>query len=223
MKKTKFILLFLIIPFFFQFLFSCSSEDYNLGTIRGSKNIITFERQLSNFNKISIKGDIYVNVKQGARQEVFIHVNENLKNILQTNVRNNTLLISLKEGSYTNALFELEIELPFLQELHAKDDANGSIEFDVNQLKLNLSDSSLFKLLGNSEALTIELKDDSSIDAFSFATKTLNVNISDDSDLNITCHGELKGSVNDDSILRYRGNPIIKITTSDESLVINAN
>jgi hypothetical protein len=48
-------------------------------------------------------------------------------------------------------------------------------------------------------------------------------NVQDDSELSITCNSELNGSVSDDSILRYKGSPVINATTSDGGEIIDAN
>jgi hypothetical protein len=113
--------------------------------------------------------------------------------------------------------------MPFLQEFQMNDDTQGKIDFVLDQLDIKINDSAQLELIGSSESLNINLGDDSRIDGFLFATTSLGANVQDDSELSITCNSELNGSVSDDSILRYKGSPVINATTSDGGEIIDAN
>jgi len=198
---------------------SCSKDDDDsiLGSITGSNNTVTISRELPAFNKIHIEGDLIINIQQDSTQEVAINVNYNLQDIIITNVDNNTLFVSLRNGSYKNTTFELNIQMPFLQEFQMNDDTQGKIDFVL------INNSAQLELIGSSESLNINLGDDSRIDGFLFATKSLGANLQDDSELSISCNSELNGSVSDESILRYKGSPVINATTSVSGEIINAN
>jgi len=204
---------------------SCSKDDDDsiLGSITGSNNTVTISRELPAFNKIHIEGDLTINIQQDSTQEVAINVNYNLQDIIITNVDNNTLFVSLRNGSYKNTTFELNIQMPFLQEFQMNDDTQGKIDFVLDQLDIKINNSAQLELIGSSESLNINLGDDSRIDGFLFATKSLGANLQDDSELSITCNSELNGSVSDESILRYKGSPVINATTSVSGEIINAN
>jgi len=204
---------------------SCSKDDDDsiLGSITGSNNTVTISRELPAFNKIHIEGDLTINIQQDSTQEVAINVNDNLQDIIITNVDNNTLFVSLRNGSYKNTTFELNIQMPFLQEFQMNDDTQGKIDFVLDQLDIKINNSSQLELIGSSESLNINLGDDSRIDGFLFATKSLGANLQDDSELSISCNSELNGSVSDESILRYKGSPVINATTSVSGEIINAN
>ena len=223
MKKSISKSLFLITVILYQTLSSCSSDDSILGSITGSNNIVTISRELPAFNKIHIEGDLTINIQQDSTQEVAINVNDNLQDVIITNVDNNTLFVSLRNGSYKNTTFELNIQMPFLQEFQMNDDTQGKIDFVLDQLDIKINDSAQLELIGSSESLNINLGDDSRIDGFLFATASLGANVQDDSELSITCNSELNGSVSDESILRYKGSPVINATTSVSGEIINAN
>tara|TARA_B100000809_G_scaffold163756_1_gene161113 strand:- start:73 stop:738 length:666 start_codon:yes stop_codon:yes gene_type:complete len=221
MKKAISKSLLLITVILYQTLSSCSSDDSILGSITGSNNIVTLSRELPSFSKIHAEGDLTINVKQSSIQEVII--NENLQDVIITTIDNNTLFVSLRNGSYNNSTFELNIQMPFLQEFQMNDDTQGKIDFVLDQLDIKINDSAQLELIGSSESLNINLGDDSRIDGFLFATTSLGANVQDDSELSITCNSELNGSVSDDSILRYKGSPVINATTSDDGEIINSN
>ncbi len=220
MKTIKYSTLILIL-----IISSCSKDDDDsiLGSITGSNNTVTISRELPAFNKIHIEGDLIINIQQDSTQEVAINVNYNLQDIIITNVDNNTLFVSLRNGSYKNTTFELNIQMPFLQEFQMNDDTQGKIDFVLDQLDIKINNSAQLELIGSSESLNINLGDDSRIDGFLFATKSLGANLQDDSELSITCNSELNGSVSDESILRYKGSPVINATTSVSGEIINAN
>ena len=220
MKTIKYSTLILIL-----IISSCSKDDDDsiLGSITGSNNTVTISRELPAFNKIHIEGDLTINIQQDSTQEVAINVNDNLQDIIITNVDNNTLFVSLRNGSYKNTTFELNIQMPFLQEFQMNDDTQGKIDFVLDQLDIKINNSSQLELIGSSESLNINLGDDSRIDGFLFATKSLGANLQDDSELSISCNSELNGSVSDESILRYKGSPVINATTSVSGEIINAN
>ena len=220
MKTIKYSTLILIL-----IISSCSKDDDDsiLGSITGSNNTVTISRELPAFNKIHIEGDLTINIQQDSTQEVAINVNYNLQDIIITNVDNNTLFVSLRNGSYKNTTFELNIQMPFLQEFQMNDDTQGKIDFVLDQLDIKINNSAQLELIGSSESLNINLGDDSRIDGFLFATKSLGANLQDDSELSITCNSELNGSVSDESILRYKGSPVINATTSVSGEIINAN
>ena len=220
MKTIKYSTLILIL-----IISSCSKDDDDsiLGSITGSNNTVTISRELPAFNKIHIEGDLTINIQQDSTQEVAINVNYNLQDIIITNVDNNTLFVSLRNGSYKNTTFELNIQMPFLQEFQMNDDTQGKIDFVLDQLDIKINNSAQLELIGSSESLNINLGDDSRIDGFLFATKSLGANLQDDSELSISCNSELNGSVSDESILRYKGSPVINATTSVSGEIINAN
>lgn len=220
MKTIKYSTLILIL-----IISSCSKDDDDsiLGSITGSNNTVTISRELPAFNKIHIEGDLIINIQQDSTQEVAINVNYNLQDIIITNVDNNTLFVSLRNGSYKNTTFELNIQMPFLQEFQMNDDTQGKIDFVLDQLDIKINNSAQLELIGSSESLNINLGDDSRIDGFLFATKSLGANLQDDSELSISCNSELNGSVSDESILRYKGSPVINATTSVSGEIINAN
>src|SRR5689334_8391602 len=71
---------------------------------RGSGNIITETRQVSNFHSIDISYPAQVLVKQGSQESLQIEADDNFLPGLQTQVRNNTLEIfyKTKDGKHVN-------------------------------------------------------------------------------------------------------------------------
>ncbi len=216
MNNKKSIFSFLLLTLIF--LNGCSKDDFT-----GSDNIITITRDLPEFTKIDVQTSLEVNVIQSNTQIVEIMVNDNLQSRITTNVSNNTLFISLKDGSYENDTFVVNIQLPNLERLQLNDDTRGSVNFTSNQFEFEVNGSSQLSLDGSSEILNTEINDDGKISAFSFATAVLNTRSRDASELEITCSNELNGTVYEASKVSYRGTPTINAQTSEDGQIINAN
>lgn len=201
------------------FLILGCSDD----TFEGSDNIITVTRELPAFTNIVAGNDMQINVVQKSTQIVEVIVNENLQSQLKTIVDNNTLILSLEAGSYDNATLTVNIEMPSLEFFELNDNTRGSVGFSARQLGLKVSGSSRLHLEGASEVLNTTLNNAGIINGFSFSTDTLNTNSGDASELEITCNSALDGTVNQASIVRYRGTPTVSAQISESGRVVAVN
>jgi len=200
-----------------------SSCDKDTESFEGSDNIIQKERDFSSFDKIIARDDLEINVIMSEIQKVEILVNDNLQEQLITRVDDNTLEILTADGSYTNARFKVNIEMPSLVSVQLNDNTAGVIDFITKDLLLEVDDSSILAIRGSSETLTTNINDDGELQAFSFTTGILNVNSGDASEIEITCNQEINGTVTDAAIVRYKGMPTVNVLTSDEGQIIDAN
>jgi len=201
-------------------LTGCSTID---DQYTGSDNIITLTRELPAFTKIEAESCLEVNITQNKTQVLEIMVNDNLQEQITTTVANNTLFISLRDGTYRNDNFVVNIQLPTLERLELNDDTNGKVDFTADQLEFDVNDSSELSLQGASKILNANIDDDGKISAYKFIAEIVNAKVNDDSEFLITCTKELNGTVDDSSEIRYKGMPIINAQTSDDGRIINAN
>ncbi|MDA9844191.1 DUF2807 domain-containing protein [Flavobacteriaceae bacterium] len=211
----------LTLAFLFSFcvLFtSCSKDDFD-----GSDTLITITRDLPDFTRVLAENDMEVEIVYGDTQTVEITVNDNLQNQLRTNVSNNTLRISLEDGSYDNAVFKTKIQIPNFERLQLNDNTRGKVDYSASQLEFEVKGSSVLDLQGSANVITTIIRDNGEINGFSFTTDVLNTTSRDASELTITCDDEINGTVQQASEVRYRGTPSINAQTSDAGQIINAN
>jgi hypothetical protein len=85
--------------------------------IRGSGNVVTEEREVSGFNKINMSGYGEVIITQGDEESLTIETDDNLMQYIQTEVRNNTLFLTITDktipdpsGSITYNLTVIDLE-----------------------------------------------------------------------------------------------------------------
>jgi len=197
---------------------SCSEEDFI-----GSDNIVNVVREVPSFSKIVVQDVVRVNVIQAAVQQVEVAVNDNLLNQLRTNVQDNTLIISMENGSYDNASFQVNIQLPDLDRLQLDDATKGTLNFNLDQLEIEVNGSSDLQLMGTAQNLIIRNNDAGDIRGFDFFTDVLNITARDASETEITCDQELNGSVRDAAAVRYKGNPTINANISDAGAITDRN
>ena len=123
-KKLPFLLLIIF--------FSCTAQD----KVKGSRNVKTEQYDLSGFHSIQAKGDLEIGILKGNRPMVEIEADDNLHDLIQTDVIDGVLYIKpIKEISRSKRL-ELrvtfsdtlksillagEVELSSLQDLYLND------------------------------------------------------------------------------------------------------
>lgn len=196
----------------------CKDQIFN-----GSEELVTVSKALPTFTKIIANDIVEVNVVQGETQSVGVIVNENLQSQIKTTVRDNTLSLSLKSGSYRGVTFIVNIQIPNLEKIELHGDTKGDVQFATNKLRIESHDAAELDLRGSSNELNASLKGAGSIEGFTFVTDILNVNSRGVSELNISVNSEINGSVEEGAIVRYLGNPIINASTSEGGRIVNAN
>jgi hypothetical protein len=69
-------------------------------TIEGSGNIITEERNVSGFDRVTLSGFGEVNIVQGATESLTVSTDDNIMPHVRTEVRNNTLILDLDDEGW---------------------------------------------------------------------------------------------------------------------------
>ncbi len=85
-------------PALIVFFFGQQVSGQIFGTV-GSKNVITQERQLPDFNSIRIKGTTDVVIRQGNKTAVVVKADDNLIENIITKVQGGDFLVITAEGS----------------------------------------------------------------------------------------------------------------------------
>lgn len=119
-----------------------------LRVIRGSGNVVTEARQVSNFDSVELSGSGEVIVTQSGSESLTIETDDNVMEYIKAEVENGTLKLGLVTGLSTGVNVQSTTRLVFY--LDVKDisslSVSGSGEIDSdkiesNQLKLSISGS----------------------------------------------------------------------------------
>ncbi len=111
--------------------------------IRGNRILEEQIRNLSGFNAITSVGSVDVFVRQGDAFSVVVRADGNLLNYIKTEVKNNTLVISVTKNIWRAKTLEVHITMKTLQKvvLSGSGDFYCKSPFSVQNLQLVLSGS----------------------------------------------------------------------------------
>lgn len=207
-----------------------SGCTYAFKGIRGDGNVVKQERSVSSFEGIDVGGAFKVFLTQGDTEKLVIEADQNLMDIIETEVRGGVLKIRTSED--IKDATELNIYLTFkdLKELDISGacdligenkfkladvdiDCSGasevSMKFSANNVNLDCSGASDIEFYGSAEKVDMDLSGASQIDAFDFEVGTYDLEVSGASSGKIYVTNELSVEVSGAASLKYKGDPRI--------------
>jgi hypothetical protein len=118
---SKLIITAFVVGIFVCFV-SCGKND----TIKGNGKLVTSEKTVSPFEKISCNGDVEVRYFVSENYRAVVTIDENLHKYTEVFTSNNTLNIKLKDGSYDFKKMSVDVYCPILTEIST----SGRISFE---------------------------------------------------------------------------------------------
>ena len=158
---------------------------------RGSGNVVSEAREVSNFHSIEVSYPAEVFVKQGSQESLEIEAEDNLLPKLQTQVRNGTLEIFYRRenGKHVNPTKTVKITI-VVKDLDEVDFTSAG-ELTIEKLKTDTLDVSLSGA-GNLELDEVQLKG-LGVNLSGAGSMTAS-GVADDLDLNISGFGDFEGA-----------------------------
>lgn len=154
-------------------------------SISGNGNVIEQQRQVKSFHGIHVGNGIDVYITQGDQEDLLLIADENLHDIIFTEVENGVLKISSKENIRKATSLKIELNYKYLDliKISSAGDVKGRNKLVTEDIDIRLSSAGDLEL--EIDAENINCKISSSGDAFlKGTTKTLNANLSSAGDLN---------------------------------------
>ncbi len=180
MKKAAF--LFVIVSLTVS---SCYIDGWNNG-ISGNGNVIEETRDVAGFTGVQVSAGIDVYLSQGSDFEVTVEADENLMEVILTELKGDMLVVRTDRTSIRSAKSKkVHVTLPELTELKISSagDCEGQTPFQCDELRLDISSAG--DLLLEVEADRIRLAISSSGDArISGTANLLDASLSSAGDLN---------------------------------------
>ncbi|MCD4746553.1 MAG: DUF2807 domain-containing protein [Bacteroidales bacterium] len=226
MKKLKSIT---TLTFLFLLISSFSTGCFIEGIV-GNGNVVKQERQVSSFSAIKVGGAFEVHLTQGNTESLTIEADENLMDIIETKVRNNTLIISTKESIRKSKALNLYISFKDIENL----DISGAVEvkginkmnfktlsiegsgasevelkLTANELELDFSGASEIELSGNASIVELDISGAGEFMGEDLETDKFIVSISGAGNAEINVKDELEIDISGAANLKYKGNPRI--------------
>lgn len=233
MKQKNFRLLVLLTIVVF-FTSSCIIV-INGKSVAGSGNIITEEREVAEFNKVHLKGSGNVVLTQGEQQSLQIKTDDNIMQLVETNVSGKKLTISHGKHHLRPTTFEVFIIVENLEGVsiagsgdvlgksrfvadtfYSTISGSGDIDLEVEagSLKSTISGSGSINLSGKAGDYSASISGSGKINAFDLDAKDVSVAISGSGDCRVNASETLTATISGSGDVFYKGRPQINTRIS---------
>lgn len=187
----------------------------DFGAERGSGNMATETRSVSDFSQIEVSSVFHVEITAQQEYRLEIEADDNLLQHITTEVRNGRLEISLDKRVKTKNPMKVRISAPNIDRI----DASGASFVDLSNLKNNeltvdTSGASKISVAGETGKLVVDVSGASRIDAGSLSAQTANIDASGASHVSVNVVNELIADASGASRVTYSGSPSVTRNTS---------
>ena len=204
-------------------------------SLQGSGNIITQEREVSEFSKVHLKGSGKVFLTPGKKQSLEIKTDDNIMPLIESDVSGNKLTISHGNHHLRPTSFEVYITLENLEGVRISGsgdiigkgrfvtdtlvtEISGSgdmdLEVETGLLETKISGSGSIHLSGKAEDYTVSISGSGKINAFDVDAKHVSVKISGSGDCRVSTSESLDAKISGSGDVYYRGRPQINTKIS---------
>jgi hypothetical protein len=203
------------------------------GMIVGNGNLITSERAVSGFEKISSSGSADIRFHVSQEYRVFVTVDSNIDEYVEVRTSNSVLTIGLKSGSYRLTKWIIDVYCPLLTGISLSGSSNfksvdkltvsafdakitGSGDIDAalecNTFYANISGSGTINISGSSSNSNIHITGSGDFNGYNFVINNATVNIAGSGEANIYVTNNLNAIISGSGEINNHGNPVINST-----------
>jgi hypothetical protein len=195
---------------------------------RGSGNVIRQERKVSSFNGIEVSGAFDVILIQGTSQMVVIEADDNLMDLISTEVRGNTLVVENKKPIQHSKSMKVFVTFTELRKV----DLSGAVDIEsqgkltlpellisssgasdakldmaVQKLSIDCSGGSKLNLTGSATDVNVDGSGAVDLFAFDLLAENYRLSISGAGKAEINVSKDLNVNISGAANVRYKGNP----------------
>ena len=219
-------------------MLSCNfSMDFGPG-VDGDRNVVTMDRDISSdFESIKVSQGLDLYITQSNDVSLSVEADENLHDLIMTEVENGVLRIYTSENIRRAASRKINLSISDISAIKATSgsDVFSTNTIDVDQLELNCTSGadmeldvktntlnahstsgSDIKLSGTTRLLVAEATSGSDIKASNLKAETSKVKATSGADISVNTSKELTARATSGADIRYSGNPE-KVNKSDSS------
>lgn len=228
MKTKQLFTLAIALTFLLTLQSSCS---YGFGGIKGDGNVVKQDRKLSSFSGLDVGGAFKVFLTQGDKESIVVEADENLLDIISTEVRGNTLVIKTTEDIRDSEALNIYLTFKDMNEMEISGachlsgenkmkfenldlDCSGASDVELklgaSSINLDCSGASQVELFGSAESVELDLSGAAHFDGYDLEADIYNTDISGASHAKIFVTRELSAEVSGAASLKYKGEPVIK-------------
>ena len=192
----------------------------NFGAEKGSGNVASERREVSDFSKIDVSHVFQVEITAQSEYAVEVEADDNLLQFIKTEVRGDTLHIGLDERVKTGNPMRIRVSAPDIDRI----EASGASRVNVSNLKnselaIDTSGASKINVAGETGNLIVDVSGASQLELGNLSAGTANVDASGASHVNVNVVNELIADASGASRISYTGSPKVQKSTSGASSV----
>ena len=201
---------------------------YDVNAVKGNKNIVTVENDLTPFESLQIAGIFKVHLAEGNSPHIEIVTDENIHEYITVEVRNNTLHLGMEKGSYDPSRLEVyittsplkKIEISGAASLSSKNTLTGrnlivntsgagnvDVEVQSETLQTRVSGAGKIDIRGVAIQHEIQISGVASVNCRDLATEKTKVSISGAGSAKVHATESLDATVSGVGSVRYSGDP----------------
>ncbi len=206
---------------------SCFFEGYG---IQGNGNVVSDDRNISsNFSKIKVSQGIQVNISQGNDTELTVEADENIIDLLITEIdgdvlkiffeknvnratRNVYLTVDKLNSIRTSSGALVKSDRVFKTKTLSLDSSSGShilLDLNVSEVTASSSSGANIELSGSSNEFKGDASSGSDIDAHKLNSKIATADVSSGANINVQASDELNAQASSGGSINFYGNPEI--------------
>ena len=209
-------------------LFTGCNVDLNLDSIKGEGEVRTETRTVGDFNKIKASRGLRVILSDGPTGEVKVQANDNLHDIIITEVENNTLIIKSEKNirradaknimvnvsnlkgikSSSGAAVRSNDEIKTAEiDLDASSGSNINIDVFAKEVVCSSSSGSTIKVSGETGRVIADSSSGSNINTSDLKSGSCEASSSSGSSIKLYCENTIVAKASSGSSIRYKGSP----------------
>jgi hypothetical protein len=228
-------------------LSGCIVIDLNgcgLEKVKGSGNVVSETRQISDFNRVKLEGQGKVFITRGENQSLEVKTDDNILPHIETIVRNGKLIISHENKNLRPTTLNLFITVNDLKgtsiagsgeikgnsrfisdNFSAEISGSGSIDLDLETTRLEseISGSGSIYLSGIADSHSAKITGSGKIHAFDMQARIASVSITGSGDCLLTASDQLSAKITGSGDALYKGHPRIEKNITGSGEVKNTN
>jgi hypothetical protein len=219
------------------FLLGSTSSCF-LSGVKGNGNVVTMNRNISDdFVRIKASSGIDVYITQNGETSLVVEADENLHELIKTEVRNGTLYIDSKKNIWTAKAKKVHLSIEKLVEIEvnsgaeinsentlnadelkiiATSGAEFNLHLNVNNLNCESSSGADVNLDGKANNFNVSSSSGSDIDAYGLETSYCIAKASSGSNIKVKVNKTFNGDASSGADIQFKGDPEI-VSSKDSS------
>ena len=234
-----------IIPLLIAIVFSSCNLDLSISGIKGNGNVVTKTRiSDTKFTKIDASGGLDVYLTKSTSTAVKVQADDNIQNIILTEIKNGTLYIHTSEAIGKANSKKVLVNFTQLNEINSSSGADihttnfilsdnmvlnassGSDQFlsvKAENIKCSASSGADIKLTGTTTTINADASSGADINAKKLISQHCFAKASSGADINLNCIKVINAIASSSADISYSGNPFEVTVNKSSAASISKN